>query len=53
MKKVLVILSKRHEEILKISLAVQSLNFERRIFFADKFADCHSYPKKVGRDTES
>ena len=46
MKKVLVILSKRHEEILKISLAVQSLNFECRIFFADKFADCHSYPKK-------
>lgn len=46
MSKVLVILSKRHEEILKISLAVQSLNFDCRIFFADEFAECHSYLKK-------
>ena len=46
MEKIFVILSRRHEEILKISSAVQSLGLECKIFYADTFADCHSYLQK-------
>lgn len=46
MEKVFSVLSRRHEEILKISAAVQSLNYDCKIFYADTFADCHSYLQK-------
>ena len=46
MEKIFSVLSKRHEEILKISDAVKNLNFECKIFYADIFADCHSYLQK-------
>ena len=46
LKKVFVILSRRHEEILKISAAVKGLNYDCKIFYADAFADCHSYLQK-------
>lgn len=44
--KVFVILSRRHEEILKISATVKNLGSECKIFYADTFADCHSYLQK-------
>ena len=46
MEKVFAILSKRHEEILKISAAVRNLNCDCKIFYADTFADYHSYLQK-------
>ena len=46
MEKVFATLSRRHEEILKISAAVRNLNCDCKIFYADTFADCHSYLQK-------
>ena len=45
-EKIFSILSSRHEKILKISNALQRLNFECKLFYADTFADCHSYLQK-------
>jgi len=46
MEKVFAVLSRRHEEILKISAAVKNLNCDCKIFYADIFADCHNYFQK-------